>query len=113
MIAQLQDFSFARDTLRGSLNDDDIGAAIDGQRDCRLQRISCGVICQMAVLICLMDSYSDKQQAFGLDVLIEYAQSIAMIDLHIASFGNNREGRTVYTCNGIRYTDIMSIKTFT
>ncbi|KYM83336.1 Protein kinase C-binding protein NELL1 [Atta colombica] len=27
----------------------------------------------MAVLICLMDSYSDKQQPFGRDVLIEYA----------------------------------------
>lgn len=44
----------------------------------------------MAVLICLMDSYSDKQQPFGRDVLIEYAQSMAIIDLHIASFINDR-----------------------
>ncbi|KYN34519.1 Protein kinase C-binding protein NELL1 [Trachymyrmex septentrionalis] len=52
----------------------------------------------MAVLICLMDSYSDKQQPFGRDVLIEYAiQSISMIDLHITCFGNNRIIRYNYT----------------
>lgn len=45
----------------------------------------------MTVLICLMDSYSDKQQPFGRDVLIEYAQSMAMIHLRIASFDNYRE----------------------
>lgn len=44
----------------------------------------------MAVLIYLMDNYSEKQQPFQSDVLIEYAQSMAMIDLHIASFGNNK-----------------------
>lgn len=38
----------------------------------------------MAVLICLMDS-SDKQQPFGRNVLIEYAQITAIIDLHIAN----------------------------
>lgn len=47
----------------------------------------------MAVLIYLMDSYSDKQQPFRRDVLIEYAQSIAMIDLHIVSFSNSKRER--------------------
>lgn len=89
VIAQLRDFSFARDTLHGPLNDDDIETAIDGQQDCRLPRLSCGVICQMAVLICLMDinlPYSGKRPPIRRDVLIEYAQSTAAIDLYNARY---------------------------
>lgn len=52
----------------------------------------------MAVLIYLMDSYSNKQQPFGCDVLIEYAQSIAMIDLDITSFGNKKRGSKRIIC---------------
>lgn len=48
----------------------------------------------MAVLIYLMDRYSNKQQPFGCDVLIEYAQSMAIIDLHIVGFDNSKgEGK--------------------
>jgi hypothetical protein len=97
--------------LHRSLNDDDVEAAPDGRRDCRLQRRD--VIYQMAVLISLMDGVFGQAASIRTR-RVNWICAKHMIDLHIASFDNDKAVGTFSKLDDQRRTGLrpMSFRLF-